>query len=231
MRAVQLGFMMFTLGIALAAGCSIEPAGGGGGGGGGGQLDETDDQDDSQISDGDGQENDNSTTESGIVAQWDFEPVGMLLVGSLVPSNVASHVTASDFTSSDGSPTTTAGQGFNWLTEGGWTDEGTFLSCTIQAEDGCEITLTSLEFEQASLHETGPTTWQLRSSADGFAADLATGSVPLFPDFASHAIELTGITVGQEPVEFRWLASGATGPNVGWGLDNVTFSGDVVTTE
>jgi hypothetical protein len=136
-------------------------------------------------------------------------------------------VTASDFTSSDGSPTTTASPGVNWLTESGWTTGATYLSCTIQAAEGFEIRLKSLEFNQAALHATGPTVWRLRSSADGFVADLASANVPVFPSFSPHTVDLTGMTIGQDPVEFRWLAFEASNANAGWGLDDVTFTGDV----
>ena len=200
--------------LSLASGCDITATTDG---------EPTADQND-QANDADGQ----PSTE-GVIALWDFEPVVAIPVGSREPAEVAAHVTASTFTSSDGSPSTTVSGPVYWLTENGWFDANTYLSCTLQADDGYEIQSLTLEFDQAALADSGPSTWALRSSADGFATDLATGDVSIYPDYAPHMIDLTGITIGTTAVEFRWIGAGTpSGSNVSWGLDNVTFSGEVL---
>ena len=234
MKTLFVLLMTGLLGVAMLTGCAMRPdAPSSGPDGATADVDDNtgrqdvdlggfgDDEDD--LGDGD------QAGITGIVAQWDFEP-GPIGFASLAASVVADNVIASAFTSSDGSPTTTTSQGVNWVTENGWTDETTFLSCTIEAADGFEIRLTSLDFEQSTLNAIGPVTWRLRSGADGFTSDLATGGVLVFPRFGEHTVDLTGITIGSAPVEFRWFTVGATGEGVGWGVDEVIFQGEVAPT-
>ncbi|MHC4064098.1 MAG: hypothetical protein ACYSUI_06295 [Planctomycetota bacterium] len=226
MRPVLAVVMMSMLGVALAAGCEV-----GSGGQGSGSAAQARGAGDPGEADGAGDGADGGgVARDVVVAQWDFEPTGPVAFASLVPSTVADNVTASDFTSSAGTPSRTTSPGVNWVTEGGWTDVATFLSCTIQAAEGFEIRLGSLDFEQSTFDATGPDTWSLRSSADGFTADLATGGVLVFPSFGEHTVDLTGITIGSAPVEFRWFTVGATGAGVQWGVEEVTFQGDVAPT-
>lgn len=165
------------------------------------------------------------------VAAWEFDPAPPLVFPGLAASSTAANVTASDFTSNDGVPTrtTTSGPTY-WVTEQGWTEPNTYLSCTIQAQAGFEIQLTSLVFEQATLAATGPSTWRVRSSLDGFAADLASGNVSILPTFTQHTVDLSGGTIGATPVEFRWFAASASNVNTSWGVDDVVVNGEVVAT-
>jgi hypothetical protein len=172
-----------------------------------------------------------AAAQGAVVAAWDFEPAPPLGIPSLDASTVAANVTASAFTSSDGKPTRVTSSGpVYWVAEEGWTDANTFLSCTVQAADGFEIQLASLVFDQSALAATAPTTWRVRSSLDGFTADLATGTVSTNPTFTEHTVDLTGTTVSSTPVEFRWYGTGATHANTSWGLDDVTVNGQVVAT-
>ena len=227
--------MTGLLGVALSTGCAVQPDDPNGGPDG--STGDADDNPDGPDADpGGGGDDENGVGDggqagiTGVMAQWDFEPTGPIGFATLAASVVADNVTASAFTSADGPPATTTSQGVNWVTDNGWTDEAMYLSCTIGAAEGFDIRLDSLDFEQSTLNATGPNTWRVRCSADGFAADLATGGVLLFPNFGQHTVDLTGITFGSAPIEFRWFADGATGAGVGWGVDEVTFQGEVAPT-
>lgn len=234
MKTLFVLLMTGMLGVALLTGCAMRPdAPSSGPDGATADVDDNTGRQDVDLGgfgdDEDGAGNGDQAGITGIVAQWDFEP-GLIGFASLAASVVADNVTASAFTGSDGQPTTTTSQGVNWVTENGWTDEAAFLSCTIEAAEGFEIRLDSLDFEQSTLNAIGPVTWRLRSSADGFTSDLATGVVLVFPRFGEHTVDLFGITIGAAPVEFRWFTVGATGEGVGWGVDEVIFQGEVAPT-
>jgi hypothetical protein len=73
---------------------------------------------------------------------------------------------------------------------------------------------------------TGPTTFVVRSSLDGFTADLGT-----FPTHVAIATGHTSLRLGpafaglKTPVEFRIFAFGASGAAGTWRIDNVVLLG------
>jgi hypothetical protein len=151
-----------------------------------------------------------------IFAQWDFE------TSTFAASARNVHVVASDFESHTGFPSITGLGGINFLTESGWTDPDAFLKCTLQTDPGFTIQLDEIRFDQSKLLSAGPTSWTLRSDS----TDLGSGDTVVNPSFKRETVPVN-IVIGTDPVEFRWIASGTSEDNQHWGLDNVTFVGQV----
>jgi len=164
------------------------------------------------------------------LAAWDFNGA------SLAPTTVASNVIAENFTSKDGRPTTLNSRGTELCTESGWdlpADDPNlnYLEGSIRPETGYEIQLENIEFEQATLaRSVGPTTWNIRSSLDGFAADmLGTEATSELPQLGMGMVDLTSLAMQSGDVTFHWHGFGASNPNTEWGVDNVIIRGYVCT--
>ncbi len=151
-------------------------------------------------------------------------------------STVTANLTASVFAGSIGAPGTgssspvfTAGSGGSYFTATSWTGSapGTnFFEFTLTPASGYQLEITALTFGYRSTG-TGPTAFALRSSADGYAVNLAAGT--LTNDSAWYAsgtqsITLSGLTNG---TTFRLYGSGASGGGGTWRVDDVSLSGAV----
>ena len=163
------------------------------------------------------------------LAVWDFNG------SSLAPSMVATNVIAENFTSKDGQPTTLNSGGVELCTESGWTlpmDDPNlnYLEGSIRPATGFEIRLENIEFEQATLSRSvGPTTWNIRSSLDGFAADIPGGQglTSELPQLTTTLVDLNSFPVQSGDITFHWHGFGATNANTEWGVDNVIIHGSV----
>src|SRR5439155_18782519 len=108
-----------------------------------------------------------------------------------------------------------------------WTTaSGPYYSFTITPNPGAPIALTELDFDGLRT-ATGPTNLALRSSLDGFAADLATFSLAT-PDSLAHFTAALGGPFQNltNAVEFRIYASNAADANGALAIDNVELFGD-----
>src|SRR5207249_7963414 len=108
-----------------------------------------------------------------------------------------------------------------------WTNvSGSYYSFTVTPNPGAPIALTELDFD-ASRTATGPTNLALRSSLDGFAADLAAFSLP-----TANSLDHFTATLGAafqnltDPVEFRIYGFDAADANGALEIDNVELFGD-----
>src|SRR5436309_15102203 len=95
-----------------------------------------------------------------------------------------------------------------------WTNvSGSYYSFTVTPSPGAPIALTELDFDGLRT-ATRPTNLALRSSLDGFAADLATFSLPTPDSFAHFTAALGGPFQNlTNAVEFRIYASNAADAN------------------
>ena len=78
----------------------------------------------------------------------------------------------------------------------------------------------------------GPTSWELRSSADGFASVLAAGVVVTDEGSLRHQVRVPiesqpVIRPTLEPVEFRLYGVGATDSEAAWKVDNLQLIGEI----
>jgi len=122
------------------------------------------------------------------------------------------NATASDITRGSG---ITAVTGTNTLNSSGWTsgasrDLNDYYSWTLTPSVGYELDLSSLLFTYQR-SDTGPTTWQLYSSVNGFTTAYASIN---FGVYGTQSVG-TGLSLGAfqnltTPLEFRLYAFGAT---------------------
>jgi cysteine-rich repeat protein len=123
-----------------------------------------------------------------------------------------------------GAVATTASNTFN---ANGWNtadlDPTAYYAFTVTPAASFAMNLQVFEFDEQR-SGTGPVTYVVRSSLDGFTADLATGATAaaLAPHQILLGAEFTNLTA---PVEFRIYAFGTTASGGTWRIDNVEVYG------
>lgn len=84
-------------------------------------------------------------------------------------------------------------------------------------------------FDAASFYgvssSLGPTMWQVRTSADGFAAPIATGTNPNAAPWQLNTIVPASTIAVSAPLEIRFYTYGTTNVNTTWRIDSVKFYG------
>ncbi len=106
-----------------------------------------------------------------------------------------------------------------------------YFQFTIAANVGYSLALSDITFDAARGGSSTPRGWVLRSSVDGFAADIATDTVPTVqPTFTGFNTSLAagayqGLT---SPVTFRIYGFAPGAPGVGILYDNLTVHGNVM---
>lgn len=108
----------------------------------------------------------------------------------------------------------------------GWNvaDSSRYFDFTVDAVVGQSINLTSLDFEDAG-SGTGPIEWYVRTSLDGFAADVATGAPTGSRVF--NTVPITSSFIAG-PITIRIGARNAVTSTGAWRIDNVVLNGFVV---
>lgn len=114
------------------------------------------------------------------------------------------------------------------FTTGSSIDTADYFSFNIRANQGYQLSLDSIVFGQRKSN-TGPASYSVRSSRDGFQGDLATGAganpitwnnqVPLGAGFQS--------VPASEVLEFRFYGYAATSDAGTWRLDSVRIHGSI----
>lgn len=122
----------------------------------------------------------------------------------LAPTSNGNSFRALNWASADVAAAVTANDYFTW---------------TISADPGCLLTATNAVFNW-SYSGTGPSSMALRSSADGFASDLAT-----FSSVVNGATQTTALAVSGSSVEFRLYAFGNTATGGTAGFDSSAAAG------
>lgn len=144
-----------------------------------------------------------SLANAGLIVEYDYSPAsGTTLNASYTASNyVASGLTLNNAAN-------TANAFGNHFYHNGW-------DATFNANKYYEATISNANlftFDSLSFaleNTSGTSTYWLRSSLDGFAADLATGNFSggLVTNFSSDLSTLGGINA---PVSFRWFIASTT---------------------
>lgn len=151
-------------------------------------------------------------------------------------------VVASDVTSNDNGFSYFAGSSGDAISENEW--EGSlgdqFFNFSFTVSSGYTLSLTSLDFNHRRGGTGPPTTFEVRSSTDGFAGGWATGTVQSidntavkttsgFSGVGVRSVTLTGFTnvAAGTTVSVRIGTSGATGSSATLLLDDVEVSGSV----
>ncbi len=171
--------------------------------------------------------------DQGVTVTVTFEPEpvppGLLVLYDFdgetnAPSTTAQNLTASLFVPNDGRAISyPAGNPGESISATGWDVADRYWEFSVTVDGGYEMSVTELSFDE-NASGTGPTNWFLRSSADGFASDLATGDVDTNWNTEDVPLSLEGITGS---IEFRIYGAGASGAAGTWRIDNVELSGTV----
>jgi hypothetical protein len=153
---------------------------------------------------------------------------------SLVASIVHSNVTASSFGAGHGTPAAnSASGGTNWFALTGWesaTVTNRFFTFTVTPEAGDPgyrfTSITSLVFVSVQAGSQGPEEFYIRSSADGFANNLASGPVNTFSGgVLTNVIPLSiGISSG---ITIHIHGFGVTAGTGGWRVSDIALYGTV----
>jgi hypothetical protein len=151
-------------------------------------------------------------------------------------SSTASHVSASVFSGLNGGPATgsgspvyAAGSGGSFFTATTWTGAApgsNYFQFTITPDSGYSISATTLTFGYRAT-PTGPTAYAIRSSADSYTANLASGSFTNdgnWSSVGSISITLSGLV---SATTLRLYGSGASAAGGTLRVDDVGLSGSV----
>jgi hypothetical protein len=149
---------------------------------------------------------------------------------------VSANLTASAFSGLAGTPTTgagaplhSAGSGGSYFTASSWTGSApgaNYFAFTLSPVAGHTFLVSSFSFGYRATG-TGPTAFAVRSSADGYASDLISGSVTGDSTWHSTGTLALGLTGLSTSTSFRILASGASSTLGTFRIDDVTLGGSV----
>lgn len=109
-----------------------------------------------------------------------------------------------------------------------------FFQFTTTPTPGFELDLTSLTFDAGRGGGSTPRGFVLRSSLDGFASDIATGTIPTVqPTLTPFSIDLSGISFQgiTSALTFRIYGFTPSAPLVGVFYDDLTLNGTVVSAQ
>jgi subtilisin-like proprotein convertase family protein len=157
---------------------------------------------------------------SNVLVYYDFD-----LSESFSPTtdSVAAYVTASNMTTRDGTYTNYTGTSGYAIGDVGWTGPVHYFAFAVSVSAGHSMNISGLRFaDRASA--TGPTGWRIRSSADGYATDLAIGSTHTSFTSNDAIFVLSGVT----SITFRIHGDNAPSASGTWRLDDVYLLGEVV---
>jgi hypothetical protein len=163
------------------------------------------------------------------LAAWDFE------TSTAVPSTNPTNGTASSVTVSSGLAATSYVTGVGGapgkaITTSGFlssaTDFTKYYQFSITPNGGFNMNLSAVTF-QTQRSNTGPATWVLRSSLDGYASNIATGSVP-----TAFAQQTSGVLTSNPAYQgissetiFRIYGLSATSTGGTMRIDNLIIEG------
>lgn len=105
-----------------------------------------------------------------------------------------------------------------------------FFQFTVGSTSGYQLDLSSLAFDAGRGGASNPRGWVLRSSIDGFAADIGTAAIPTVQPTLTHfSIDLSGAAFQDlvAAVTFRIYGYAPAVPGVGSFFDNLTLNGSV----
>lgn len=143
------------------------------------------------------------------------------------PAYVTSYLSASAFTVDSGFYTNyqgnpTAGRAIGGT---GWNTSNHYWAFTLTVSNGYQLAVGLMRFDTYR-SATGPQSWMLRYSVDGYASNLASGTnaVSSWGETNVAYLSLIGLT---SAVTFRVYGTNASGSTGTWRLDNVRLLGSV----
>jgi hypothetical protein len=150
----------------------------------------------------------------------------------LAASSVSEAVELSDFSRGSGVGIFVEGNNGvgNGYSANGWNSNSStslqrFFQFQVRPKAANVVTLAQIMFDQRR-SETGPKNWILRSSLDGFGANLVYGGTPLADKWRTETVMLPSQFENlTQAVTFRLYGSEATGATGTWRLDNVSIDG------
>ena len=131
-------------------------------------------------------------------------------------------------TLSNTSPVFSAGSGSYFASQSGWTGTApgsTYFEFTLTPATGQTATVTSVSFG-ARATSTGPTSYAIRSSQDGFATNLLTSSLANDASWRSTGSQSVTLTF-TEATTFRLYGSGASSGSGTLRVDDFTIEGSM----
>ncbi len=158
---------------------------------------------------------------SNVLVYYDFDAGGGF---EATPETVAAYLSAGSMTTRDGTFTNYTGNPGRAIGDVGFTGAVHYFEFTVTVDAQHVMNVSGLKFDDRQ-SGTGPTAWRIRSSADGYAVDLAVGGT--HTSFATNeaSFSLPGLTGS---VTFRIHGDSATSASGTWRLDNVSLMGEVV---
>ena len=163
-------------------------------------------------------------TQSVLLVRYDFEDAATNFTPA--PSQCHALLAATDVTGSAPPLTNSAGDPGQAISDSGWNvaDLSAYFTFSVAVSNGYELVPTRLTFTDR-ISSSGPKNWQVRSSLDGYAAALGSGST--HTSFASNVVNVTDLALTNGSVVFRIYGTNATQASGTWRLDNLRLSGYV----
>jgi len=138
------------------------------------------------------------------------------------------HATFSSMSRGTGTTPATAADALN---ASGWTtgasyDPDDYYEFTLTPEGGYSLTLTNLAFAERR-SATGIRSWSVRSSADAYASNIATGAVPDDTNTRNASVALGASFSAVGAVTFRLYGYAAEAAGGTWRIDDVALHGSI----
>lgn len=159
---------------------------------------------------------------SAALAFYDFDGAGGAF--DAAPDSTNAQVMAGSVATGDGAMSSASGVSGLAASDTGWTTAlSNCFTFTVGPVAGKSVSIAALLFADRR-SSTGPTTWRIRSSADGYASDLASGST-----HSSFATNMASFLLGglSNAVTFRVYGANASASSGTWRMDNLTVLGSV----
>lgn len=158
------------------------------------------------------------------VALWDFETN---LTTTTVDVNgttggVTYNVSGYSVVSGNGGG---SGAGFTDYTTSATIDLNDYIEFSITPNTGYELNLHTISFDEVQGNGTCPGSWAIRSSADGYTADISTGSTNA--SWTTQTISLSSHTGLTSATTFRIYGYNAGDASGRWDFDNIKILGTV----
>ncbi len=138
---------------------------------------------------------------------------------------IGSHIYPSQMNRGSGTNPSSATNAFSAI---GWNsatiDMSDWFGFDIATDSAYVISMDSLTFEERK-SATGPMFFALRSSLDGFTANLLTDSLPSNTNARNRKLNFSTPLKVMKPIEFRIYAWGASASTGTWRIDNVRLFG------
>ena len=147
------------------------------------------------------------------------------------PTRAVDSVSVSNLTANGSAPDTatgySGGSGGAALTQNNWNNGTNFWEFSVTVANNFQLNITNLCFASRA-SATGPTSWSLRYSGDSFAGNLASGTLNNNGSYEKISSSVSSVMVSGA-VSYRLYGTGASAGSGTWTLDDLAFTGRVMT--